>query len=220
MSPLMKKSVRNRLVTGLVGLTLAVGLTGCSNDDEETLGDTIDASDTESLEYVPASADGPAQNVPEPNLPAVATENSEEGAEATVKYFWQAIDFGRLTGKTDQAALVSSEECALCSDLVSGWQEVYEGSSWAALDGDMEIETMEIVLSPGTNGGEHIAEMRYQMTEPAADFYQDGVLLEDQSFDTESTADWLAELAYDGTAQRWKIQRIGVEEHLEQGEGS
>src|SRR5699024_12344017 len=69
---------------------LPVRLAGCTNDDDVQLDDTTDASEVDPTEYIPASAEGPAQNVPEPNLPAVATENTEEGAKATLEYFWEA----------------------------------------------------------------------------------------------------------------------------------
>src|SRR5699024_11926269 len=78
MSRLLKQPVPSRIFTSLAALTLCVVLAGCSNDDDAELDETMDASEVDSAEYIPASADGPAQNVPEPKLPAVATENRSE----------------------------------------------------------------------------------------------------------------------------------------------
>lgn len=213
MSFLKKQSVRTRILASLTALVLATGLAGCSDDDDADLEDTANASDVET-EYVPASADGPAQNVPEPSLPAVATENSEEGAEATLQYFWRGIDFVRLTGDPNPVDLVSKDSCDFCADLSKGWAEIYADDSWAGLKGEAEVEILEVNLSSDGNQQNETTSILFEMTEPAADFYENGQLLEDESFETESTADWWAELTYDGTAQRWKIEWIGLEQHI------
>ncbi|MFD6814127.1 DUF6318 family protein [Enteractinococcus coprophilus] len=211
-----KKSAAQWLLSGFTAFTLTFSLAGCSQTAEENpeLEKTTDASLVETAEYVPASADGPAQNVPEPQLPISATEKSEAGAEATLKYFWEAIDYGRLTGDTTYAGLVSSESCDLCSDLISGWTRVYEEDSWAVLHGNMALEVQDLDISTEADRGETIAGISFVMTEPAVDFYEIDGHLEDDSFDTESTADWWAELNFDETSERWKIEWIGVEDHL------
>ncbi|GAA2043246.1 hypothetical protein GCM10009720_25070 [Yaniella flava] len=214
MSPLMKKSVRNRLVTGLVGLTLAVGLTGCSNDDEETLGDTIDASDTESLEYVPASADGPAQNVPEPNLPAVATENSEEGAEATLEYFWETEEYARLTGDTEPLALVSSEDCEFCFESIQGWEHSYGEGEWVVLQGELQIEITEVQLGDDEERSQPVAHVFFELDEPGIDFYENDGILHQDSFDKPDIKKWVSLLYFDATGQRWEVEWLGLEESV------
>lgn len=213
-----KKSVTPRIFAALIGLTVTASLAACSNNDKDDnnpeLGKTTDASVSESTEFVPASEDGPAQNVPEPRLPAVATENTEEGAEATLEYFWEAIDYGRLTGDTDKAKIVSADNCDLCSDLILGWQDVYTKDSWAALHGEMQLEVGDTSLFETEDSDQTIAEIDFKMTEPAVDFYENGVFLEDESFSTESTAPWWTQLVFDATSQRWEIEWIGLEEHL------
>lgn len=216
MKSLSKKSATKWLLSSAIASTLIFTLAGCSNTEEENpkLEKTSDASVTEPTDYVPASADGPAQNVPEPRLPAVATENTEEGAQAALEYFWEAIDYGRLTGNTSNAELVSSPDCELCSDLISGWRDVYADDAWAALHGTMDLEIQSVDLEFGNDSDQSVAEISFTMTEPAVDFYQSGEYLEAESFDTKSTAHWWTQLVYDSTAQRWKIDWIGVEEHL------
>src|SRR5699024_7528270 len=97
---LSKQPAHARIFASFAALSVTVCLAGCTNDDVQ-LDETIDASDVDPTDYIPASADGPAQNVPEPNLPAVATENTEEGAKATLEYFWEAEAYASLTGETD-----------------------------------------------------------------------------------------------------------------------
>src|SRR5690625_7537990 len=85
-----KKSVHALSLTAFVLVTV---LAGCSSEADEgpELEETTDASSPESTEHIPASADGPAQNVPEPRLPAVDTENKEEGDRATIELFCCAL---------------------------------------------------------------------------------------------------------------------------------
>ncbi|OAV59934.1 DUF6318 family protein [Enteractinococcus helveticum] len=209
-----KKSAIKWLLGGFTAFTLTISLAGCSQTAEESpeLEKTTDASLAETADYVPASADGPAQNVPEPRLPISATEKSEGGAKATLEYFWEAIDYGRLTGDTTYAELVSSDTCALCSDLISGWKRVYEEDSWAVLHGKMALKVQDV--NTEDEAKESIAGISFIMTEPAVDFYEAGKYLEEDSFDTESSADWWAELSFDETSERWQIEWIGVEDHL------
>lgn len=211
MSRLLKQPVPSRILASLAALSLTMVLAGCSNDDDAELDETMDASEVDSAEYIPASADGPAQNVPEPNLPAVATENTEEGAEATLKYFWEAIDYARLTGETDPIALVSQEHCDFCTGLMDGWRDTYEQDSWAGLHGEMLVEGPETHTGAEEEESSRVA-MSFELTEPATDFYDGGQLLEEESFDTASTANWWTEMTYDGTAQRWQLDWIGLEE--------
>ncbi|WP_146339417.1 DUF6318 family protein [Nesterenkonia sp. NBAIMH1] len=67
--------------------------------------------DEESAEPIPASADGPAQNWPEPELPDEIYEETEEGAEALLHYWWEVLNHARITGDTDLLEQFSTEGC-------------------------------------------------------------------------------------------------------------
>lgn len=212
MPRLLKQPVPSRIFASLAALTLCVVLAGCSNDDDAELGETMDASEVESAEYVPASADGPAQNVPEPKLPAVATENTEEGAEATLKYFWEAIDYARLTGETDPIALVSHDSCEFCDEYMDGWSSRYQAGDWAVIHGQIEIEVHETESLLDEEEQDEWTAISYELGEPAADLYVAGARDSDESFEEVSTASWIADLSYDGTAQRWLVEWSGKAE--------
>lgn len=207
MPRLLKQPVPSRIFASLAALTLCVVLVGCSNDDDAELGETMDASEVESAEYVPASADGPAQNVPEPKLPAVATENTEEGAEATLKYFWEAIDYARLTGETDPIALVSHDSCEFCDLYMEGWQDRYENGDWAVVQGSVEIEIQETDTHLDDEQREWTA-ISFRITQPAAALYVDDEKDVEESVEANSAA-WIADLSYNGTTQRWLIEWTG-----------
>ena len=51
-------------------------------------------------EYVEASADGPAQNVPKPEKPTLADEESYEGAQAFLDYLADTRAYAWQTGDT------------------------------------------------------------------------------------------------------------------------
>ena len=212
MPRLLKQSVQSRIVAVLAALSLAAVLTGCSNDEDAELEETVDASEAGTAEYIPASADGPAQNVPEPKLPAVATENTEEGAEATLKYFWEAIDYARLTGETDPIALVSHDVCEFCDEYMDGWATRYHAGDWAVLHGEVDIEILTIENLIDEQNQDEWTAISYELSEPAADLYVEGAKDSDESFDEVSTADWIADLSYDGTAQRWLVEWSGKAE--------
>ena len=145
MKSFSKKPVYARTLTFLTASILLVSLSGCSAADDVSpdLEETTDATvaDTteptegpDTSEYVPASEEGPAQNVPEPRLPAVATEESVEGACRHLEYFWAAVDYARLTGNVEPLAFVSHDSCELCAEHIQGWTARYEtatdGTSW------------------------------------------------------------------------------------------
>lgn len=214
MPRLLKQPVPSRIFASLAALTLCVVLAGCSNDDDAELDETMDASEVDSAEYIPASADGPAQNVPEPKLPAVATENTEEGAEASFQYFWEAEEFARLTGDTSPIALASSEDCDFCAESIEGWENSYEDGYWTDIQGDLVAETTDVEIAKDDESGELVAHVYFQLHEPATDFYDDEGNRTESSFDAPEVRDWFALMQYDATAQRWQIDWLGLEDSV------
>lgn len=205
-----KQSVQKRILVSLTALTLTAVLAGCSSDDEADL-DTTETPDVET-EYIPASADGPAQNVPEPKLPAVATENTEEGAEATLEYFWEAVDYARLTGETDPLALVSYESCEFCDAYIEGWQDRYNNGDWAVIGEPIEIDRLESnTIFDEAQQDEWVA-IAYVITQPTAELYVDGEKDVEESVEQNSSENWIADLSYDGTSQRWSVEWTGQDE--------
>src|SRR5690625_65963 len=211
-----KKSVTLRIFAALIGLTVTASLAACSNNDEDDnnpeLGKTTDASVSESTEFVPASEDGPAQNVPEPRLPAVTTEDTVEGAEAALRYFWEAETYASLTGDSDPMLVISSDECNFCEESIEGWPRNYEDGSWSAIHGDLEITVIESEKGFDDESGETVAHVYFELTEPPTDFYDSSGNRMDGSFDSPDTTEWFALLIFDGTAQTWKVDWVGLED--------
>lgn len=81
-------------------------------------------------EYVPASADGPATNVPKPEGPESMTEQTEDGVKATVDYFWQAIWYLSVTGDPSSLNQIVTDSCTYCQEEVDYFTTIYSEGSW------------------------------------------------------------------------------------------
>ncbi|WP_276522965.1 DUF6318 family protein [Paenarthrobacter ureafaciens] len=80
--------------------------------------------------YKPADSKGKAENVPVPVMPELAKENSKEGLEAFIRYWFQLLSYAYETGDTARVAGLSSQQCALCGHLGRAVSKSYEDGSW------------------------------------------------------------------------------------------
>src|SRR5690625_1537172 len=213
----LKKSVLTRTLTSLTTCVIVAALSGCSDAeaDNPDLDETTDASVSDPTEYIPASEEGPAQNVPAPKLPAAISENSEEGAEARLKFVWEGIDYARMTVETESLSLVSHEVCEFCEDHIEGWESRYANGDWAVLHGEVEVEIDQITTHFDDVRDDEWVEMSFLLIEPPADLYVEEARDDGESLNEESEAKWLADLSFDGTAQRWKVEWLGLQESPE-----
>ncbi|WP_087134396.1 DUF6318 family protein [Micrococcus lylae] len=81
-------------------------------------------------EYVPASEDGPAQNVPKPQMPEEMKEETHEGGTAAVAYWWDTLYYLQQTGDAGPMLEVSSEDCAYCHRYASELEALYAEGQW------------------------------------------------------------------------------------------
>lgn len=99
-------------------------------------------------EYVPASLEGPARNVPEPVMPALAKEESLEGAQAFLDYWSDAMWFAYQTGDTSYARDIISPHCEICMDQLALIDGVYEDGAWFIGGRESpKIQSKELILS-------------------------------------------------------------------------
>src|SRR5690625_1948200 len=211
-----KNTVLAPSVVGIVGVALILALTGCSfSEADETHSDASSSIElVETKEYLAASAERPAQNVPKPVLPDAVRENTVDGAKATVEYFWAAVDYGRMTGDTQHAAQVAHYVCESCNQLIYKWEKIYEDNAWADLHEATEITVLEVQENFDAEREEDWTAIIFEMQEPSNDFYQDGVLDENVSSKTQTSAGWWVEMMYDETAQQWVIDWLDFDASL------
>ncbi|MCJ8505158.1 DUF6318 family protein [Kocuria flava] len=79
---------------------------------------------------MPASLEGPARNVPEPVMPALAKEESLEGAQAFLDYWSDAMWFAYQTGDTSYARDIISPHCEACLEELDAVESVYIDDLW------------------------------------------------------------------------------------------
>lgn len=117
----------------------ATALPTLANGQEVTLTDT-ERSDFNAGKYVPATAQHPALNVPEPVMPEVAKEQTFEGAKAFLEYWIEAKNYNTETGKTSQAKELVSPEWHEERDMYEAISQEYSQGGW--LQGSLaKIET-------------------------------------------------------------------------------
>lgn len=150
-------------VVGGVALA-ALLLTGCSPDDDD--GAAASSSSTASsaaasssepgpdatpADYVPASLDGPAQNVPKPVMPDLAKKESRDGAQAFLDYWSDAMWYAYQTGDTSYARDIISPHCEVCLDELSEVELAYKASQWLT-GGRQVFEVQDSVVQRATDG--------------------------------------------------------------------
>jgi hypothetical protein len=137
--------VRSNPVGTAVGSVVlsALLLTGCGTDDDVAATPPSSAAssaattsaepgpDATPADYVPASLDGPAQNVPEPVMPDLAREESREGAQAFLDYWSDAKWYAYQTGDTSYARAIINDHCEVCMGELDEIEKLYESNAWA-----------------------------------------------------------------------------------------
>ena len=120
---------------GVLGLAAILVLGGCSASAGETSGAAESAAPSAtptptSAAYRPATAEGPAENVPLPVMPDLAKEESKEGLEAFGDYWFSLINYGYETGDATPVREISAPECSICQSFYSDLEEGYVNDDW------------------------------------------------------------------------------------------
>ncbi|MFI7580867.1 DUF6318 family protein [Kocuria kalidii] len=150
--------------TAVGGVALAaLLLTGCGTDDDGAAASPSAAAptaapaslepgpDATSEDYVPASLDGPAQNVPKPVMPELAKEESRDGAQAFLDYWSDAMWYAYQTGDTSYARDIISLQCEVCLDQLDLLDEIYDSNAWA-IGGRESVRIQDSTIAPAADG--------------------------------------------------------------------
>ncbi|MFF0903548.1 UNVERIFIED_CONTAM: DUF6318 family protein [Kocuria sp. CPCC 205316] len=136
--------VRSSPVGTAIGGVVLTGLllTGCGTDDDVAATPPSSAASSAAAtsaepssgatpaDYVPASLDGPAQNVPKPVMPDLARQESREGAQAFLDYWSDAMWYAYQTGDTTFARDITSDACEACLAELDDLEAVYGEGNW------------------------------------------------------------------------------------------
>jgi len=94
--------------------------------------------------YKPADAKGKAQNVPVPVMPELAKENTKEGLEAFIRYWFTLLSYAYETGDVSGAKALADSGCILCSDLFAGVATNYSDGRWL-VGGTYQTPVIEVL---------------------------------------------------------------------------
>ncbi|MCQ1996392.1 DUF6318 family protein [Arthrobacter sp. zg-Y1171] len=160
MRKVLRRTVRVRLATVAVAVPLLF-LTACSGASGDsgagkqpsspaaTASETPTPTPTPSAEYKPASAEGPAENVPLPVMPEEAKVESKEGLEAFARYWYELVNYGFETGDVEPIRAISGPDCAVCDTFYLMVGKGYENDDWI-VGGQIEVQGVhsDFVLTP------------------------------------------------------------------------
>ncbi|MCC3265429.1 DUF6318 family protein [Arthrobacter gengyunqii] len=137
---------------GVLGLAAILVLGGCSGsggepDAEAAKNSSSSPSSSERSEpnesaapsptptptvaaYKPATAEGPAENVPLPVMPDVAKEESAEGLKAFATHWYDLMNYGFETGDVEPLKQISGPDCVVCGTAYRILGNGYANDDW------------------------------------------------------------------------------------------
>ncbi|MDK1328390.1 DUF6318 family protein [Arthrobacter sp. zg-Y1143] len=137
--------LRRSRVWSFPAVFAAVVLAGCSgasgdsgtgaaspSPSQSSASTTPTPTPTPSAVYKPASAEGPAENVPLPVMPEEAKVESKEGLEAFARYWYEAANYGYETGDVGLVQAISSPDCVTCQKYYEVVENGFKDSDWMA----------------------------------------------------------------------------------------
>ena len=155
------RALPNRRTSGRVrrrtclclSLLLAAALAGCSQASGDpgtaspsaapaassTASAAATPSPTPSAAYKPASAQGPAENVPLPVMPEEAKVQSKEGLEAFARYWYELVNYGYESGDVSPVQSLSDPTCLACQNYYEVVTGSYADSGWITA-GEIQVK--------------------------------------------------------------------------------
>ncbi|MET4619125.1 hypothetical protein ABIE18_000548 [Arthrobacter sp. 2762] len=115
--------------------------------------------------YKPADAKGKAQNVPLPVMPELAKENTKEGLEAFIRYWYAQLSYVDETGDMSSWLPLISRDCRLCVRLQESGEDGYTKGRWLA-GGKISVPVIEVHWSAET-----VKVAKVQVIQEQIDYY-------------------------------------------------
>ncbi|MHA7155825.1 DUF6318 family protein, partial [Arthrobacter sp. TMN-50] len=75
-------------------------------------------------------SNGPAANIPLPEKPALADENTVEGLEAFTEYWFELLSYGYETNDWAEFLEITDSGCGTCANVVEGVKEHFTTGGW------------------------------------------------------------------------------------------
>ncbi|QTG82802.1 DUF6318 family protein [Arthrobacter crystallopoietes] len=190
----------------------ALGLTACGGDAEGEPGSsaspatsavaseaaTPTPTPSATPEYKPASADGPAENVPLPDMPSEAKLKSQQGLEAFIPYWFETLSYAYETGDLAPLQKSTGPDCLICGEFTKSVVEGNANNRWI-VGGRLDVVEIEDRFIETIDGD--YAPIVF-LTQQPLDYYESGELLGTAKGFSEPLL-WVATIEYaDG---QWKM---------------
>lgn len=180
-------------------------------DDDESPdpdGDDSDPNGEDTGEYVPASADGPAKNVPKPVMPEEMKEETPEGAKAAVQYWWDTVTYLQRTGDLEPLREVSSDECDFCHDYALDVVDHYEDGGWHT---GMEVDVTSALTGVHDTNKRILQVTTLLDTSEAQVFDKNGLEDKEQGAKAYTDDPWVTYVQFDSEAGHWRATQVSFE---------
>ncbi|NJC22052.1 hypothetical protein BJ994_001128 [Arthrobacter pigmenti] len=156
--------IQSRVVSTFAGAALSVlVLAGCqggvpdatSSSDSASASASASSSESPSAPASPtpspASEAGPAVNIPVPEKPALADENSIEGLEAFTGWWFELLNHAYATGDMEPLWSVTDEGCKTCQNFKDSIQGVYKDGGWL-VGGEIGLRSFDTAFQLNSEG--------------------------------------------------------------------
>lgn len=176
-----------------------------SSSASATAGGSTSGSPTDDGAYVPASEKGPARNVPKPVMPETVKEDTPEGAEAAVEYWWDAVYYLQQTNDPEPLKAVSQPDCQFCSSYMEAINDIYKPGGWHT----GSRPKVESTLSQELDGSTSVTQL--VTIDAGRAFDVNGEVKPETETPREENQPWGAIVVFDEAMVRWTVAELSYE---------
>lgn len=90
-------------------------------------------------------------NIPVPEKPALADENSVEGLEAFTEWWFELLNYAYATNDLEPLKAVTDEGCKTCQNIEDSIVQVYADGGWMS-GGSVRLESFDTKFRRTTHG--------------------------------------------------------------------
>ncbi|MBP2408949.1 DUF6318 family protein [Brachybacterium fresconis] len=185
---------------GVIGLGSVLG----PGDDEQQKAaeSSADPANPDNRPTVDPADQPPRPDLPRPDEPAGLTEQTPEGAEATLTYLLEAYSYMMSSGDTSVWEDSVDPECQVCSTFLDNAQLLSDQGGYL-VDGDFEVHSTSF---EGTGEPPATGEVVANFTQEAS------ILVDDPNFQASQlqpvSGQLIAQIAWDGG--RWRVTDMSI----------
>lgn len=206
---------------GTLNVALALALTACGGQSEPAESSTTSpsfakpavetsapasTSETAGVSSSPtATTSESGEYVPKPEMPAAMKEETEEGAEAAIGYFWDVHYYAEQTGDTELLDSLYSEYCEFCQFSSNDLQMIYKDGGWYT---GTEVQIDSILTHRSETG--YVSTLLVT-TDTGTGYTKGGVVPENGDVEADSKQPWIAEVSFNPESSHWIVDEISYE---------